>query len=77
MLLKEPVKAVHYYTDTLRLSTDRSTTFTARYLPSCSEAANASNFQTNVPIHEEIKMKCYMIELKDEDFRDSSFVTHL
>jgi len=28
MLLKEPVKAVHYYTETLRLSTDRSTKVT-------------------------------------------------
>ena len=28
MLLKEPVKAVHYYTETLRLSTDKNTKIT-------------------------------------------------
>ncbi|XP_065920020.1 uncharacterized protein [Dysidea avara] len=35
MLLKEPVKAVHYYTETLRLSTDRSTKVTGYHNRGC------------------------------------------
>ena len=35
MLLKEPVKAVHYYTETLRLSTDRNTKITGHHNRGC------------------------------------------
>ena len=35
MLLKEPVKAVHYYTETLRLSTDRNTKITGYHNRGC------------------------------------------
>ena len=35
MLLKEPVKAVHYYTETLRLNTDRSTKVTGYHNRGC------------------------------------------
>ena len=35
MLLKEPVKAVHYYTETLRLSTDKNTKITGHHNRGC------------------------------------------
>ena len=35
MLMKEPVQAVHYYTETLRLSTDRSTKITGYHNRGC------------------------------------------
>ena len=35
MLLKEPVKAVHYYTETLRLSTDKNTKITGYHNRGC------------------------------------------
>ena len=35
MLLKEPVKAVHYYTETLRLSTDTNTKITGYHNRGC------------------------------------------
>ena len=35
MLLKEPVKAVHYYTETLRLSTDKNTKITEHHNRGC------------------------------------------
>ena len=35
MLLKEPVKAVHYYTETLRLSTDKNTKITGHHKRGC------------------------------------------